>query len=58
MRFIQNLIVPAILTITTLPALAGKWDDMDYGRFLSATFANAEGKTTLPIGHAVDQPVI
>lgn len=47
MKFIQNLLVPALLTVTTLPALAGKWDDMDYGRFLSATFTNTEGKTTL-----------
>ena len=47
MRFIQNLIAPALLTVTILPALAGKWDDMDYGRFLSATFLNAEGKSTL-----------
>ena len=47
MRFIQNLIAPALLSLATLPALAGKWDDMDYGRFLSATFTNAEGKTTL-----------
>ena len=36
-----------LLAVTSLSAFAGKWDDMDYGRFLSATFANAEGKTTL-----------
>ena len=47
MRFIQNLLAPALLAITALPALAGKWDDMDYGRFLSATFLNPAGTSTL-----------
>ena len=47
MNFIRSLIVPALLSVSTFPALAGKSDDMDYGRFLSATFLNAEGKSTL-----------
>ena len=47
MKTLAALFVPTLLAIASLPALAGKWDDMDYGRFLSATFSNAEGKTTL-----------
>lgn len=34
----------AALSIT---AHAAKWDEMDYGRFLSATYLNPEGKSTL-----------
>ena len=37
----------AIAAALTLTAHAAKWDEMDYGRFLSATYANADGKTTL-----------
>ncbi|HEX5176665.1 MAG TPA: DUF6797 domain-containing protein, partial [Chthoniobacteraceae bacterium] len=45
---------PSHIAIVTLlfmaaPLIAGaapKWEEMDYGRFLSATFNNAEGKTT------------
>ena len=47
MKILAALFVPTLLAIASLPALAGRWDDMDYGRFLSATFSNAEGKTTL-----------
>jgi hypothetical protein len=43
-----------LLTALLLPAAAlraedksKKWEEMDYGRFLSATYNNAEGKSTL-----------
>ena len=47
MKIFAALFVPALLAVASLPARAGKWDDMDYGRFLSATYLNAEGKSTL-----------
>lgn len=47
MKILHSVIAPALLCVATLSAFAGKWDDMDYGRFLSATFLNAEGKSTL-----------
>src|SRR5436190_23556440 len=40
----------ALLTIVgvTVPALhAAKFDEMDYGRFISHTFNNTEGKNTM-----------
>ncbi len=38
----------AIFGLSTLSALAADWwEEMDYGRFLSATYLNADGKSTL-----------
>lgn len=38
----------SILGLSTLAAIAGdKWPNMDYGRFLSASYQNTNGKTTL-----------
>ena len=34
----------ALAAAFTLTAHAEKWDEMDYGRFLSATYANAEAR--------------
>ena len=42
------LLAAAILGLTTLSASAAdKWPQMDYGRFLSATYQNTNGKSTL-----------
>jgi len=49
------LALPAALALN---ADAAKWDEMDYGRFLSATYLNAEGKSTLDgKGSAADKGV-
>ena len=43
-----HLLTAALLSLTTLSASAGdKWANMDYGRFLAATYVNSSGKTTL-----------
>ncbi len=42
------LLLTAIYSLSAAAAVAAnKWEDMDYGRFLSATYLNAEGKSTL-----------
>ena len=42
-----RLLTAALLGLATLSARAGWWDEMDYGRFLGATYLNAENKSTL-----------
>ena len=43
-----RLLTAALLGLSTLSACAANWwEEMDYGRFLSATYLNAEGKSTL-----------
>ncbi|HEX8311047.1 MAG TPA: DUF6797 domain-containing protein [Chthoniobacteraceae bacterium] len=43
----RTILSTVILGLTSISAFAGRWDDMDYGRFLSATYLNPEGKSTL-----------
>ena len=43
-----RLLTAALLGLSTLSAFAANWwEEMDYGRFLSATYLNADGKSTL-----------
>ena len=44
----KHLLNAAFLGLSALSAVAAdKWPNMDYGRFLSATYVNTAGKTTL-----------
>lgn len=48
MRRYYALLSFAVVTCTALSVRgAGKFEEMDYGRFLSATYNNSEGKSTL-----------
>ncbi len=48
MNLRSPLLLTAIYTLSaTFANAANKWEEMDYGRFLSATYLNAEGKSTL-----------
>lgn len=49
MTLLHRLLVPALLAFTasTSTRAATKWEEMDYGRFLSATFTDAQEKTSL-----------
>ena len=46
MTSLRHIAIPTLLALT-LTAHAAKWDEMDYGRFLTASYCNAESKTTL-----------
>ncbi len=46
MTSFRYLAAPAFLALA-LGAHAAKWDEMDYGRFLTATYTDADGKTSL-----------
>ncbi len=46
MTKLQTLTIGAILAFSAAAGAAQKWEEMDYGRFLSATYNNADGKTT------------
>ncbi len=49
-----RLLTAALLGLSTLSAFAANWwEEMDYGRFLSATYLNADGKSTLDGDKAV-----
>ena len=44
----KHLLAAALLGLSTLSASAANWwEEMDYGRFLTATYLNADGKSTL-----------
>ena len=51
MKLHRILLHGAVAITLTLPAFAQekpkKWEEMDYGRFLSATYLNPQGKSTL-----------
>lgn len=47
LMIIARFLLPTLLIVSSISANAAKWDEMDYGRFLSATFANPQGQTTL-----------
>ncbi len=47
-KFLRTFSATALLGLTAATAFAAnKWEEMDYGRFLSHTFNNVEGKNTL-----------
>jgi len=44
---IARFLLPTLLIVSSISASAAKSDQMDYGRILSAMFANSDGQTTL-----------
>jgi hypothetical protein len=53
MNVLQTVTVSAALGLASISSLLAqapkKWDEMDYGRFISHTFNNAQGKTALDL---------
>jgi hypothetical protein len=46
-KYTRTILSTAILSLTSLSASANKWEEMNYGPFLSATYLNKDGKSAL-----------